>query len=178
MKSIRLINNDKGMTLIELLVAMAIFLIVTTISVGGFVSLIRLQTESRTMTDVQQNGRIALEQLTRLSRQADKVTITHQAPEAHTDHSTPEATDYIDDITFTIEGEDLLFNVAEGRLQKNNGLTITNDNVVIKKMYFNKKEGIPATLDINLILESKNPSIGTTKDTINLKSSVLLTGLK
>src|SRR3989304_2648377 len=70
------LSDSKGITLIELMVAMTIFLIVITLAVGGFISLIRLQSQTQTMTDVQQNGRIAIEQMTRLARQAESVDIS------------------------------------------------------------------------------------------------------
>lgn len=65
-----------GFTLIELVVAMGIFLIIVTLAIGAFVSVSRMKAMTSTMREVQQKTRISLEMITRLSRQADKVITT------------------------------------------------------------------------------------------------------
>ncbi len=68
--------KKKGITLIELVVAMAIFLVVVTIAVGAFVTVSRMKALTSTMKNTQQKTRIAIEMLSRLSRQAEKVTVS------------------------------------------------------------------------------------------------------
>jgi type II secretory pathway pseudopilin PulG len=68
-------SKKKGISLIELVVAMAIFMIISTIAVGTFVTAIRMKTLTSTMKESQQKIRIALEMITRLSRQANEVNI-------------------------------------------------------------------------------------------------------
>lgn len=65
----------KGLTLVEIVVAMAIFLIVITVAVGAFVTIGRMKALTSTMKDSQQKTRIAMEMITRLSRQAEIVSI-------------------------------------------------------------------------------------------------------
>lgn len=65
----------RGVTLIELVVSMGIFMIVITIAIGAFVSVSRMKALTSTMKDAQQKTRITLEMITRLSRQADKVIV-------------------------------------------------------------------------------------------------------
>lgn len=67
--------NKRGMTIIEVLVAMTIFMIVVTLVVGAFVTVVRMKALTSNMKESQQKARIATELVTRLSRQAEKVQI-------------------------------------------------------------------------------------------------------
>jgi len=167
-----IINNTRGITLLELIVAMTIFLVVITLAVGGFVSLIRLQSQTQTMTDVQQNGRIAIEQITRLARQAESVDIS--------------GTGDIQQIVFDSANCFTVVTVdGVNRLKKfdsdctSNGLTLSSDDVNVTKFYFVKNPGVPARLDINITVKSVNDVVaGGDPDVINLNTSVLLIGLE
>lgn len=68
--------TKRGMTLIELVVAMAIFMIIAMIAVGAFTSAVRMKKLTATMRESQQKLRISLEMISRLSRQANGVTVT------------------------------------------------------------------------------------------------------
>lgn len=76
--------NKKGSSIIELVVAMGIFMVVATIAVGAFVTVSRMKAMTNTMKESQQKLRIAVELVTRLSRQANKVTVTGTAPDTQT----------------------------------------------------------------------------------------------
>ena len=65
----------KGFTLLELVVSLSIFAILSTIAVGAYVSISRGKTYSATMRESQQKLRIAVETITRLGRQADRVDV-------------------------------------------------------------------------------------------------------
>lgn len=169
-------KNKKGLTIVELLVAMTIFLVVISIAVGGFVSLIRLQTQSQVITDVQQNARISLEQVTRLSRQADKVEI--------------KTIDSLrDSLVVVISGNTACFGISgEERLVKYNShdssgctgsdLTLTDSAVKITKFKFERSNNVPPSLSIHIIVEAANPSGSSiNEDKIELNTSVVLAGL-
>jgi prepilin-type N-terminal cleavage/methylation domain-containing protein len=66
----------KGYSLLELVVAMGIFAILTTLVIGAYVSIINIRTLANTMRESQQKLRVASETITRLARQADTVLIT------------------------------------------------------------------------------------------------------
>lgn len=166
------IKHQKGMTLIELVVAMAIFMLVITIAVGSFVSVLRLQTQTQTMTDVQQNGRIVLEQITRLATQAEEVD---KYGGANSD---------LNKIAFRNGANWICFEGDTGVIKKyttfnctGSYFILTSTEVQISKFKFDTSSGIPPILSINLQVDSKNPS-GPSSDSINLNTSVLLTGLK
>lgn len=182
----KVLKRDNGVTLVELIVAMTIFLVVITIAVGGFVSLVRLQGQTEAMTDVQQNGRIVMEQLTRLSRQSSAVNINTGVGE-------------IDQIVFKDRDSNYIcitVDISEIDAQGKNtmkikkyindnctggGLTLTSSDVKVTKFQFSKAGGIPSILDISIVVKSKDPLIGKNsagEDTLTLESSVVLTGVK
>lgn len=68
--------SKKGTTLVELIVAMAIFTVVSSLAISSFITVMRMKELGTNMKNSQQKARVALEQITRLARQADKVEIT------------------------------------------------------------------------------------------------------
>ena len=68
--------KTKGTTLVELVVAMGIFTILSTMAVGAFVTVSRMKTMSASMRETQQKTRVAMETISRLARQADTVLVT------------------------------------------------------------------------------------------------------
>ncbi len=71
--------SRKGFTLVELMVAMSIFVIVTTLAVGGFVAVNSLKAVAMTQKETQQKIRISLELLTRYAKQAEFVKLVTPA---------------------------------------------------------------------------------------------------
>jgi prepilin-type N-terminal cleavage/methylation domain-containing protein len=74
-----IIKNNKGMTLVELLVSMGIFAVVMTLTVSFFISLQKLQATYRDRADLHQEGRIASEIFSRYTREAKSVTMIDDA---------------------------------------------------------------------------------------------------
>lgn len=66
----------RGITIIELVVSMAIFMVVASLAIGAFITVTRMRGMTKAMKDSQQKTRIAMEMIIRLSRQADKVLAT------------------------------------------------------------------------------------------------------
>jgi len=65
----------KGFSLLEVVVAMGIFTIIATLVVGAFVMISQMRVLVSITRENQQKTRVAMEMITRLSRQADKVFI-------------------------------------------------------------------------------------------------------
>jgi len=76
MKQNNYIKNKQGMTIIELIVAMGIFTIVTTLAVGSFVAISRMRMFALNLKESQQKVRIMTEMISRYARQADIVTVS------------------------------------------------------------------------------------------------------
>ena len=71
----RLSRLKKGMTLVELMVAMSIFSILLLVAVGAFISMNNLRAVALNARESQQKLRLAIEMISRYSRQAEKVII-------------------------------------------------------------------------------------------------------
>lgn len=63
----------RGMTLIELMVAVSIFVTVMTLGVGGFIAVSRSRILISNLKDTQQKVRVANEMITRYAKQAENV---------------------------------------------------------------------------------------------------------
>lgn len=72
---VRNIKKQKGFTLIEMAVVMAIFMTVMTMVIGFFIALYRLQTKYRMAVNLQEEGRIASEFFSRNAREAENINI-------------------------------------------------------------------------------------------------------
>lgn len=72
-------RKKKGITLVELIVAMAIFATVATMAVGSFVTVSRMMTLTNNMKNTQQKLRVAIEMISRLARQAPVVLVYKDA---------------------------------------------------------------------------------------------------
>jgi len=68
-------ETKKGMTIIELMVAMGIFTVVTTLAVGSFVAVSRMRMFALNLKESQQKIRIVTEMVSRYAKQADTVTL-------------------------------------------------------------------------------------------------------
>jgi type II secretory pathway pseudopilin PulG len=67
--------NKKGMTLIEVLVASTVFMILISLVVGSFISFSNMKSLSTKMRNSQEKLRVALDMISRNSRQASDVNI-------------------------------------------------------------------------------------------------------
>lgn len=154
------------MTVVELLVAMTIFVVVVTMAVGSFIALVRLQSQASMMKGVQQNGRIALEQISRLARSAQIVEVGASQ------------------IAFQNNGVWLCYKVESSILKRYDnrtctdpGFSVTSTDVAITNFSFIKKPGIPPYLEINIGLKSSAVVSGT-DDPLALNSMIVLEGIK
>ncbi|MCL5094133.1 MAG: prepilin-type N-terminal cleavage/methylation domain-containing protein [Patescibacteria group bacterium] len=185
----RKIRNKKGMTIIELVVAMTIFLVVVTLAVGGFVSLLNLQTQSETMTGVQQNARIAIEQITRQAREALKVTIGQNNITVNGTTFTCTATYNCFSLTIqeslTLRTFTFYVDPADSKLKVNDSsvgypLTITSEDVRVTQLNFTQPpvNKIPPIVDISLGLAPRVSTSAFTQDQTTINTTVIMTGIK
>jgi prepilin-type N-terminal cleavage/methylation domain-containing protein len=66
-------ERDAGFTLVELMVAIGIFLLLTTMVLSSVVSISKASTDVRQFTNINEQARIAVERLTRELRQAQEI---------------------------------------------------------------------------------------------------------
>jgi hypothetical protein len=63
------------MTLVELMVSMAIFTVVTSLAIGAFITILNMRIMAGNMKNTQQKVRVAVETITRMAKQAEKVNL-------------------------------------------------------------------------------------------------------
>lgn len=69
--------RDRGVTLVEVLVAMGLFSLLGTLLLGLAVSTSKVTDDTRMLTNVNEESRLAMERLTRELRQASAITAVH-----------------------------------------------------------------------------------------------------
>lgn len=77
-------QGDAGMTLIEVLVAMGLFGVLGSLLLGLALSTSRTTTDTRTLANVNEESRLAMERMTRELRQANAITAAQLPPSATT----------------------------------------------------------------------------------------------
>jgi len=100
------VRRKKGSTLLELVVAMGIFTVISSLAIGAFVTVSRMKAMTTAIRESQQKLRLASENITRLSKQADVVTISGGGTDLQlfeTNGDDPHGT------RFKIEGNQLLY---------------------------------------------------------------------
>ncbi len=71
-----MILKRRGMTIIELVVAITLFTVVVTLAIGGFVAVSRMKTLMVDMKDTQQKARLIYETVYRFAKEADTVSVS------------------------------------------------------------------------------------------------------
>lgn len=68
----------KGFSLIEVVLSLGLFTLSASLIIGAFVAVSRIKSTTADIREAQQKSRIAIEMITRLSRQAEKVIVTNE----------------------------------------------------------------------------------------------------
>lgn len=89
---ISLLRKKRGVTILEIVVSMGIFVTVVTLAVGGFILAVRLQRKSLIMRETQQNSRIALEIISKYARQARAIDPDQIMPNSGVTFTNPDNT--------------------------------------------------------------------------------------
>jgi len=123
----------KGFTLVELLVAMGLFVIFITIASGGFIRALRTQRNIVALIAANENTSLALEQMAREIRTGSNF-------------SSPNETEL--DFTNAV-GEDVVYRLKDTAVERNSQ-PLTATNVKINKLIFKLGNNHPARITIIL----------------------------
>jgi prepilin-type N-terminal cleavage/methylation domain-containing protein len=180
----------KGFTLIELVVAMAIFAIITTLAIGAFVSISKMKSLTSTMKETQQKTRIALEMMSRLAKQAEIVEVSSSGYSMDLYYNVKDLAKTTG-AKFEIAGTKLNYYTCSGSLSCSSegrwstgtelyrGIVIEQDILNNRNSQFIKKGTVPPQLQILLygriggVTESSFYS-----DKIDLNTTVILENIK
>lgn len=176
--------KKNGVTLVELLVAMAIFLIIITIVVGAFASVSRMKALTSTMKEAQQKTRITLEMITRLSRQAEKVVVSSDGKDLELYFNINGGTENIIGAQFRISGDELLYSECSGSLKCTEESSWGQENnlyegvILGSESKFTKIGKIPPSLSVELYGNIGDSTNTYFSDELNINTSVILERIK
>lgn len=196
-------NRKRGFTILELLVSMTIFLTLTTLLIGAYVAVVRTKGLATTRKETEQKTRIALEMISRLSKQANKVKTTNDL--SKTDGETRRnlflyfedegngptvarfysATNQIGLLYYECPKSKVTSlastNFCTGNWVGQGGIDLfagtLNNRIQVNSAIFTKDGGIPASLKVDLDLTTIGPNAYYT-DNLSLSTQTILENLK
>ena len=116
--------QNKGFTIIELIVAMSLFIILMTISVGGFISALRNQRSVNNLMAVNNNAGLVLEQMVREIRTGYRFCAADICNGVE------------DPLIFINHREEIVIYELVGNVVKRNGEALTASNVLVETLGF------------------------------------------
>ncbi len=164
-------SATKGFSLIELVVAMGIFAVAVTMATAVFVTINRLNTRGVAVKDAQQNARLAMEEISRVVRISQKITVSGSGSLRELEVDVED----VGKVKFSV-------NPASGVLEKTDLTTgikssVTSNSVIVEELKFEEISAVPAILNIYIKVIERNPAYGTGEEyEVELKSSVVLRG--
>lgn len=190
--------KKRGMTLIELMVAMSIFVIVMTLAIGGYVSISRTRILMGNMKDSQQKVRIANEMIIRYARQAEYIKLANDGSslELYFDvdtGETPSAKKFQRSRISNTDPYDLLFyectdSSPVARACSNWGLgtsllggssgNISLMNPETNPNIFQLDGVLPSVLKLKLMIASTVPGNSTLSDEMTIQNAIILESIK
>jgi len=190
--------KKRGMTLIELMVAMSIFVIVMTLAIGGYVSISKTRILMGNMKDSQQKVRIANEMIIRYARQAEYIKLASDGStvELYFDvdtGETPSAKKFERSRILNTEPYDLLFyECADGTpvarsctdwglgtsLLGGSTSNISLINPETNPNIFQLDGVLPSILKLKLMIASTVPGNTALSDEMTIQNAIILESIK
>lgn len=171
----------KGYTIIELIVSMAIFMVAVSLVVGAFATVVRLKTLSSNMKESQQKIRIALEMVTRLSRQAEVVKVSDDGKivDLYFDASSAAKTRFqIEPANGSIPPTLTINDCTTAGCAGATNLFGGAANLYYSTSSFSKVGTLPALLNINLSGRTGTGGVVFDDDSFDIRTSVILENLR
>lgn len=184
------------MTLIEMIVAVTIFVVVMTLAVGGYVTISRSRILIGNMKDTQQKVRVADEMIIRLAKQAEyvKIPIDGMSLELYFDtgSAAASANKFALEPVGTKEWDLKSFVCADSASAQaincsdwGNGSSLlgrtagqTGGIVITQPDVFSLSGLYPSVLSLYLELKNLSPGFAQAEDTIRIQNSIILESLK
>lgn len=181
----------RGVTLIELVVAMSLFAVISTLAIGAYVTVTNMKALTASMRESQQKMRIATETITRLAKQADIVIIGAGGSELDlyfNTKGTPSATRFI--IGTNANGNKRLEQSTEclsplttslNCTQWSQPVSMLSENLELTTGSAFSKIADGPTPELKIILNGKYGDAATSsyyKDDFNIETAVILENVK
>lgn len=188
--------QKRGMTLIELIVAVTIFVVVMTLAVGAYVTISRSRILIGNMKDTQQKVRVADEMIIRLAKQAEYANISTDGKTLElyfdTGSAAASANKFALDQVGTNQWDLKSFVCTDSASAQaincsnwGNGSSLlgrtagqTGGIVVTQSDVFKLSGLYPSVLNLTLNLKNLSPGFAQAEDTISLSNSIILESLR
>ncbi len=148
-------ENEKGLTLVELLMSAAIFSILILSATGIFVKIMNVQKKALAIQEVQDNISYTMEMISKEIRMMSEITTKNTA---------------LDTLSFKNSKEkDIVYSLIDGQLMRKEGIedsqTITSSNVTVSDLTFyvnnwDTTSGPQPMVTINLVMEISDGNFG------------------
>ncbi|MEK9173609.1 MAG: prepilin-type N-terminal cleavage/methylation domain-containing protein [Patescibacteria group bacterium] len=121
-----LLKNDRkfGFTLVELIVSVGVFSVISTIAIGGFINALRTHRQAMALMTANSNTSAAIEQIAREIRTGKSFTVSGQSNLSFENAAG-------NNITYDLIGDSLTISENNDPAQK-----ITDENVLVKYLSF------------------------------------------
>lgn len=164
-------DKQAGSSLIELLVGMAIFALLTSMTVTIFFNIIQLQTKNAIATETYSAGQVIMSDLTRSIRSAKAII-----PELTSENSLALRNN---------DNEVLLFYLQEGKVFLASGeddpapIALNGDNIQVERLFFRVTEPVSygpeaVTIQVSVNSQSKTSNKASLQAQISLSTTVSL----
>lgn len=142
---------QKGYSLMELLIYIAIFIAISVVIIQALVLMMRTYTSAVAYRRLQTNGEIIMERIIRETRSADSINIVSSVFGSHPGVLTVQSTDE-DSVAHTVT-----FSIASGALQIDDNGSVGNlssseiviDALIFRRFTTNSSEGVKVELTIS-----------------------------
>ncbi len=151
------LKNKKGVTLIEVVVALGIFSVVSTIAINVFATTLQTQRKVFNAQLVQENGRYLMESVSKEIRTSKVNSSTGQSSSLNITNS---------------KGQDVNYVISGGQLLRN-GEVLNSSRAGISGYFFvNKGTDIQPSATIAILIKSKGNGQPSQQSSINLQTTV------
>ena len=159
-------HDQRGYTLIELLVAMGVFVIITSIAIGGFIRGLKTSRQAASLASANSNVASALEQMMREIRTGLAFSVAGCPPGCVKFKNLPATNPASKDIQYQLDDGRIL------RGENGNFNQITDDNVEVSYLNFVllEDDNYPDRITIQLGINAKE--LGVEEGVINLQTTV------
>ena len=163
-----MLKNNKGFTMVELLVAIASFIIIVSIAVGGFSGALRSQRQSIALLNANYNSSLVLEQMAREIRTGTNFCINQSI--ACSESQLVFTNAYSQNVVYRLNNSGIEKSIDGGTFKK-----ITADDVVVDYLKFILNgqtfgDGKQTRITILMGIKSKESSVSSS--VVNLQTTV------
>jgi len=171
----KILNSKKGFTLVEMLIAVGIFVVITSFSLGAILSIFDANNKARSLKTVMDNLNLAIEDMTRTVHFGTNYHCTSSGSTS-APRNCPNGDDYL---VVNFKGSSVAYRKHESTMQRADGGTsfkdITSSDTVIQylKFYvFNSSSSVAGQPYIVVVIKGYVGTKPTTQSTFSIETVI------